>query len=322
MAKNVVVTRTGRRGYKIVDCWRKKRRVVRQGGQCGHTLSNGGKPFCAWFRAASCTESPDCFIGSGVVVPKPCWANDELNAAGVKTSKPSENRADLPADPALPSRFDQAQKHRAAKAKSASWPVAHHVCFYEDKWHAAPSAPPICCIPENCVKTDAIPLITMSNCNICTMPVSIKAWKTHGGYRKSRCALRRWLPTCPACWTRKQNGENCCFSARRCVAGHRLRHLSLRYPSNSNRAGAVCRRGRRPSNAGIMFWASSLHTTRVGSGLFPTELFDEERRFENATRIRLGNLPRTPLRLVSMPPPWNASIQPTAFPACALPNSM
>ena len=96
MAKNVVVigAQWGDEGKgKIVDWLAEETSgVVRfQGGHnAGHTLVVGGKKtILRLIPSGILHENLDCFIGSGVVVSPEALLGeiDELNAAGVKTSK-------------------------------------------------------------------------------------------------------------------------------------------------------------------------------------------------------------------------------------------
>ncbi|MDO5058440.1 MAG: adenylosuccinate synthase [Neisseria sp.] len=287
MAKNVVVigSQWGDEGKgKIVDWLAEETSgVVRfQGGHnAGHTLVVGGKKtILRLIPSGILHEQLDCFIGSGVVVsPEALLAEiDELNAAGVKNV---EGRLKIaPTCPLiLPYHIALDQAREASKGDKKIGTTGRGIGpAYEDKVaRRSIRAVDLFDIEKLADKIKAN--VELYNCQLVNLhhaePVSYeRIMETINGFKD------RILPmihdVSRTLYEKGQKGEKLLFEG---AQGTLLDIDYGTYPfvtsSNCSAGAAAPGAGVPPQMLDYVLGIVKAYTTRVGSGPFPTELFDE-----------------------------------------------
>ncbi|MDO4640981.1 MAG: adenylosuccinate synthase [Neisseria sp.] len=287
MAKNVVVigSQWGDEGKgKIVD-WLAEQAsgVVRfQGGHnAGHTLVVGGKKtILRLIPSGILHENLDCFIGSGVVVsPEALLAEiDELQAAGVKNI---EGRLKIaPTCPLiLPYHIALDQAREASRGSGKIGTTGRGIGpAYEDKVaRRAIRAVDLFNIDQVAEKIKAnVELYNVQLQHLHRVePVSFEAiMQTIHGFKDR--ILPMITDVSRTLYEKNQKGENLLFEG---AQGTLLDIDYGTYPfvtsSNCSAGAAAPGAGVPPQMLNYVLGIVKAYTTRVGSGPFPTELFDE-----------------------------------------------
>lgn len=287
MAQNVVVigSQWGDEGKgKIVDWLAEQTHgVVRfQGGHnAGHTLVVGGKKtILRLIPSGILHESLDCFIGSGVVVSPEALLGeiDELNAAGVKNV--AERLHIAPTCPLiLPYHIALDQAREASRGAGKIGTTGRGIGpAYEDK------------VARRSVRAgdlwDMDAVASKVQANVALYNVQLQ--HLHGAepvdfddvMEKIRCFRERLLPmvhdVARTLYEKNQKGERLLFE------GAQGTLLDIDYGTYPFVTSSNCLAGAASAGAGVppqmldyVLGIVKAYTTRVGSGPFPTELFDD-----------------------------------------------